>query len=554
MLTSLVINEREYLFKEEFDVNLTLDYENDSWVEWHILREFISNALDSVGGDKDRISIQSTVDAITISDDGEGYGIVLAKRIGASSKKTDSESIGQFGEGTKMALLTCLRLGLDVTLGSQNWLIQPFEKELECQRVLFYRVYETAVPAQGSFVQLQTTDKLRSIIEQLGHYFLPYSTVTPLWQSDTGSVYPRCKQEHLGRVYNKGVFIKEVEALFDYGVSMEKLNRDRDLMDTSELADQVGSLLRHTDQEEIIKAIIGVAAMEEEVWRPLIEFKPYLYTTQSEKWAAAFHSLFGQKAVLSTNELASLEAQVLGYQPLKLQSQIHRILKDAGVPEDVEKLREDYKIQWVSPGELTHQEKELLKQAKECAAAIHWECDGEIRVFSHYHDSDDITGLYLPETRTIGIKRSQLEKGLSATLGTLLHELAHLHSGADDYSRDFATAINEKLASTLLQLMRNNGVPAKANIEEMNLVLPSSLSITAQDLQCHLIVTGADLIVKTSQHRLRFPLLQEMEPVILKRRIRLSSEGFCVSLTDELAAAFGGQQEHNQSILCHQLE
>ncbi len=107
----LQIQGRIYLLREEFDVNLTLDYENDSWDEWHIIREFVSNALDSVGGDKEKMRVESTDDVITIIDDGEGYGIVLAKRIGASSKKTDTASIGQFGEGTKMALLTCLRLG-----------------------------------------------------------------------------------------------------------------------------------------------------------------------------------------------------------------------------------------------------------------------------------------------------------------------------------------------------------------------------------------------------------------------------------------------------------
>ncbi len=36
---------REYKFVEEFDCNLTLDYENDRWEAWHVVRELVSICL-----------------------------------------------------------------------------------------------------------------------------------------------------------------------------------------------------------------------------------------------------------------------------------------------------------------------------------------------------------------------------------------------------------------------------------------------------------------------------------------------------------------------------
>lgn len=50
--------EQDYCFEETFDTNLTADYEVESWNEWHIVREFISNALDGVGGNPQMVSIK----------------------------------------------------------------------------------------------------------------------------------------------------------------------------------------------------------------------------------------------------------------------------------------------------------------------------------------------------------------------------------------------------------------------------------------------------------------------------------------------------------------
>ena len=450
-----------------------------------------------------------------------------------------------------MALLTCLRLGLDVTLGSQNWLIQPFEKESEGQRVLFYRIYESVRPAGGSFVRLIATDKIRDHIRNLGDFFLAFCDIDPLWTKERGGIFPRKSKEYMGRIFNKGVFIKEVPALFDYAVAMEKLNRDRDLIDMNELAEHVWDLIRDTDHEEIIKALIVSAVMQEEQWRPLVEFQSYLYTYHPEKWKGAFHSLFSEKAVLSTNDLASMEAQILGYQPVKLQSQVHRLLKDAGVTQDTDKLREDYKIKWVNPGELSRQEKDVMNQAKECAAAVGWQFEGEFRVFSQYHDSEEVTGLYLREVNAIGIKRTQLEKGLAATLGTLLHELAHHYSGADDYSREFAAEINAKLTDTLMQLVDVSGIPVNVELDGFDLILPSDISLSAADLNCHVIITGPELIIRTSQHQIGIPMAVEIEPALLKRKIKVGPKGFYVRLADDLIQNLKRQTNSEMTICCH---
>lgn len=82
--TAIAINGVEYTFKETFDVNLTLSYENENWSSYQIVREFLCNALDSVSLDIYKVEISQVEDQVIIHDQGNGYPIVLAKRIGAS--------------------------------------------------------------------------------------------------------------------------------------------------------------------------------------------------------------------------------------------------------------------------------------------------------------------------------------------------------------------------------------------------------------------------------------------------------------------------------------
>lgn len=161
-----IINGVVYRYCEQFDVNLTLQYENDRWSEWHIIRKFISNALDAVDGQIDSFSLSEEDGFIHIHDYGSGYSINYAKRIGASSKKNEEQSIGQFGEGTKMAILTCLRKGIKVRLASQDWLIipnsMPIDDDLD---VLVFDIYKSDETIQGSFVSIEATQEIKEILK-----------------------------------------------------------------------------------------------------------------------------------------------------------------------------------------------------------------------------------------------------------------------------------------------------------------------------------------------------------------------------------------------------
>ena len=250
-MENLIVNGFEYQYKEQFDVNLTLQYENDRWEAWHIVREFISNALDSVSGDISKVSISKENGYFNIADCGDGYPITFAKRIGASSKRQTESSIGQFGEGTKMAVLTCLRKGLSVKLASQNWLIVPKALPIdEGLEVLVFDIYESEDTIEGSLVSVEVSEEMKIIVENKELHFLQFNSITPFHGTMTAGIYPN---DGKAKVFNKGVYIKNIDAMYSYALSISQLNRDRDLLDDNTLCLTIRDLWNTVDKPELIE-------------------------------------------------------------------------------------------------------------------------------------------------------------------------------------------------------------------------------------------------------------------------------------------------------------
>jgi hypothetical protein len=65
----------------------------------------------------------------------------------------------------------------------------------------------------------------------------------------------------------------------------------------------------------------------------------------------------------------------------------------------------------------------------------------------------EAVGVWEPRDQRIIIKRSQLAD-LAGYAGTLLHELAHARSGADDVSMAFEEALTEELGSMVARQLR----------------------------------------------------------------------------------------------------
>ncbi len=523
-----------YKFKEEFDVNLSLCYENDNWQEWHILREFISNALDGVGNDKSRVSIEAKDGFIRIKDLGSGYPLVYAKRIGASSKKDDPSSIGQFGEGTKLALLTCLRLNIKVTLASRNWLIEPKIVPSEGQEVLMYDIYESAEPICGSIVTIEATDEVMDIINRMDEYFLLYSKDECLHGDILGGIYSSGN-----KLYNKGVYIKDIKSLFSYGISIERLNRDRDTISDSDIAYRVKDIWRDVDSISTIKKVLELATLGSSDRERYIEFYNYMTTKYAYSWADAFKELYGERAVIATDDFASREAMALGYVPVEVEYGIGNLLKSGGILEDINCLARDYEFVWSKVG---CGERDTLNKLSGYAGLVGFDVPSEVKVFDEYINHEDIQGLYDGQSGAVMIRKEVLDSDLSNALRVYLHELNHYNTGADDIHREFADNLCVKLSNLLIRYADEVGIEVYLVIDRKGIELPADFSYTANDMTAKVIVYGDTLIINTAGKGITAKLpYKALKDGIWERNITIYNGKFVVTLPKQLLEIIGDE-------------
>lgn len=500
MMESVTINGVLYRYIEQFDVNLTLQYENDRWSEWHIIREFISNALDAVGGQINAFCLTEEDGFIHIHDLGDGYSINYAKRIGASSKKNDDQSIGQFGEGTKMAILTCLRKGIQVRLASQDWLIipksMPIEDDLD---VLVFDIYKSDESIQGSLVSIEATSEIKEILKDKEQYFLQFSTQSTLYGSMGQGIYPI---KGKSKLFNKGVYIKDIDALFTYGISINQLNRDRDLVDDDTLSRKIRDIWNNVNNPKIIQRYFEESNLIAKgvVSNHPLEFNYCIYPELSVRqiWGDTFYSLFGSKAIISTNDLASREATYLGHSPIRLDYCGRTLTDYIGIPKDVEVISDDYEFKWSDT--LNDREEKRLSLFKQVTDLLALECPETVKVFDSYAKSENVVGLYNPERDEIYLKRERLTGNLEEALETFIHEINHKATGADDSDRKFADGLSRLSAKLMLEHLKTVGIPTRLKLTARGFKLPNTFSYQADKLMSTITAIGNQILIQTNGH------------------------------------------------------
>ena len=545
----------EYHFVESFDTNLTSSYEAD-WNYWQIVREFISNALDSVKGDHSGIEINHEGGYVNITDRGNGYPIVYAKRIGATSKRADGTSIGQFGEGTKMALLTCLRKGIRVYISSQDWMIIPrLAPDEEGLEVLLFDIYQGGIPIQGSTVGIEAVPEILEIIHRKNEYFTQFSSEKQLFTCSSGEILPRSENSKL---YNKGVFIREVEALFNYNLYISELNRDRDLISEDVLLRNLKTIWESVDVPDLMRTFYETSrSAEEDINQNQfkeLSFPIYPDAENMGVWEKTFYQLYGDQAVLHTHELAAKEAVLLGYKPISLEVYGQNLAHYVGVPKDIDVIRKDFEYTWTE--ELTSREQGRIDFFNKVASTmLGAELPGTIRVFDSNSKSDSVLGCYDPENDAIYLKRELLnDNRLHVALDVFIHELNHRETGADDYSREFADGLTSVLSRLCLRVVETSGIPVTLTVNQKGLKLPESLRFSADDMTGIIITVENELIVEVAGTIFRTRIQNiKLKASSLKRQVLFYQGSFYLKLPAWLREILAGEISFNMLINTREL-
>lgn len=264
----------------KFELSLSPDYVKD-WTVQDALRELIQNALDQetvIPDNKAGINWDG-LSTLTISNKSS----VLKRSslfLGATTKSDDSNTIGCFGEGYKIAMLVLLRNGNNVTILNYG------AKEIWKPRLVKSRRYGTTVLTvfvESMAIWSKAPDDNISIIvdgvdskvyDELKQRTLVLQDDYDYVTTDIGRILT--SPQHRGKVFVNGFYTTTVDTLeygYDFKPSEIKIGSDKE--DEATLANQVyATIVEDESDGESIVIPVESSHEYEEVKATYPEAKP----------------------------------------------------------------------------------------------------------------------------------------------------------------------------------------------------------------------------------------------------------------------------------------
>lgn len=248
---------------KRFDLGISLNY-CGQWGICEAVREYFQNALDAetVSPDNKMYFDYDSDNLILRIGNKDGYLPTSSLLLGMTSKAFDEKTIGQHGEGYKVATVVLMRLGKGVKVYNRK------EKEIWTARVVKSRRYQAdvvvfdvekvsmfkSVPNQDLIFEVSgvTHEEYKEIVESNLH-------LQELAEEDVlnaGKSRVLLADKYVGKIFVNGLFVcrsKMAQYGYDLEPSLVKLDRDRGLIDSFDLQFVCGKVLCATGDVDFIK-------------------------------------------------------------------------------------------------------------------------------------------------------------------------------------------------------------------------------------------------------------------------------------------------------------
>lgn len=465
---------------KKFDLNIEKVLED--WETYHAIREVIANALDEqiLTKSKDIQIFQDKQGHWHIRDFGRGLKYEHLTQKENEEKLRHPNLIGKFGVGLKDALATFDRRRVKILIKSKfgDITLDKSEKhDFEDIVTLHACISEPTEPRMiGTEFILKGCSS--SDIEKAKGLFLKFSGEEVLENTQFGQVLS--KNTESSRIYINGVRVAEEENfLFSYNITSlttaikKALNRERSNVGRTAYSDRVKSILLSSKGKVVAQHLVDdlrnfeTGTLHDELkWTDVSVHATKILN-------AAAKVVFMTPAELMQSGKWVDEAKHAGYQivtvPDTVRDKISGQLDLSGNPiQDLSQFKqtwnESFEFKFVDPSKLTPAERAVFEATPKIAALIGGlpSTVKEIKISETMRMESyafvEAVGLWDPPR--IIIKRSQL-KNLALYAGTLLHEIAHAISGAQDISSEFEQSLTSLLGKTGSRI---DGVAVKNNV------------------------------------------------------------------------------------------
>jgi hypothetical protein len=298
-----------------YDLSITRDYVS-SWGIAAAVRELLQNAIDNPYG----VEIDCSSTSLSLTNP-RGELSKQSLLLGISTKQNDSSTIGQFGEGYKLALLVLLRNNVDVRILNNGVLWVPVFKHCPKFESEILAIAETPDPdSEGCGISVQIGHIPRQVMQKIkDNTLILQDSLGPLIETSKG----RILREHPGRLYVNGLFVCKTDLHFGYDIKPEflKLDRDRGMassIDVKFLAkdmwyeggqpNEIAMLLRNKCPDLTYGQYSLTPAVAEACWEIFEGEHPDSIITDSEDEAAGYRKQ-GQEKVFVYSEAFSSAVQ-----------------------------------------------------------------------------------------------------------------------------------------------------------------------------------------------------------------------------------------------------
>jgi len=435
------------------------------WGPWEAIRDFVQNALDET-------------EAYSWSFDGEGLiikdagsGVAISDLLLGPPKIKAPGSRGQFGEGMKIASLALLRMGYRVYIETPKRLIIMLFMEQETDAGPVKSLAALWKPHPG------TPGTKIHIVGYFGDSFddrfvqnIPRLNIlnrvrvkVPGVRSRENMIISSPTQSQ--RIYIKDIYMRDSHSLFSYNFWDVELAPDRFApRHEAEIESAMAVTWSTVRNVEMMKALFEVCKsgnhynyietdrmysgypMDDIIPKTTRTYKGVL-RSNAPLWVRAWNEVFGKNTVVSTALWATGPANHLGFDvfrmPNNLRSYLEGILKTdmMVIAENIKKVDAS---QLYPEGKLDERQKRCLALARKIVSLCSTYTAPPGVYAAIIPDSSSghtIGGLYNRQLKRILIHIRSLKEP-TTTVDTIIHELAHHTSQADDGTESHTAAIS----------------------------------------------------------------------------------------------------------------
>lgn len=421
------------------------------WGEWEAIRDIVQNALDEA----EAYSYGYDQDGFWISD--EGKGVAVADFLLGPPKLKPDWARGKFGEGMKIASLALIRKGYSVyveTVGRELYLVF-LEQKVDGAAHTLAALWRPDGKTRGTTFH---------IIGYWGSDFADRFAVNIprhhiLWETPSPITKPKQRFNQLikypaGRIYARDIYMRDIKSPYSYNLWGFDMAPDRHgPQNESHLWIDMARLWCHVADPDLLENFIKMVSdppiteteesreIRMDMWamgRDPTTNKPYIEYMEenAEIWKEAWSRVFGDNSVLRTSPRWDSTVRHLGYISRDVSWGVQGAMATV-ITTDEELVRTSQKrlseAQIIPDERLTPQQLAHLKLARVITQFFRYPPVSGVYAAFIPPASDRVrtAGMYSRTTMTIYISVDQLETA-SKTVDTVIHELAHHLSGAED--------------------------------------------------------------------------------------------------------------------------